>query len=165
MKTNEMGYITEIDLDEAIRVIEPIFTDPLSVRGNGKTRMLTNYLTAWVEIRESIFDMKNRIEELEGQNAFECGCVAERDEVIEKQKAELVKVYAQRDFYKSERDNLERTLEETGEKLKDTAKEALEQFICECLDEHIVGVNDKEYMQMLELKDDILRECYGVEVE
>lgn len=33
---------------------------------------------------EDIEDLKYRIEELEQQNAFECGCVSERDEKLAK---------------------------------------------------------------------------------
>lgn len=49
--------------------------------------------------------------------------------------------------------------------VKDTAIECLEQFICRLVNARLVGVNDDLYYELLETKDDLLKEKYGVEVE
>ena len=48
---------------------------------------------------------------------------------------------------------------------KDTAQEVLEQFIIKLIDSRLVGSNDDMYYELLEVKDYLLKEKYGVEVE
>jgi hypothetical protein len=49
-------------------------------------------------------------------------------------------------------------------KESDTAKECLEQFICRLVNARLVGVNDDLYYELLEAKDDLLKEKYGVDL-
>lgn len=49
--------------------------------------------------------------------------------------------------------------------VKDTAQEALEAFICKLVNSRLVSTKDDLYVEMLETKDDLLKEKYGVEVE
>lgn len=51
------------------------------------------------------------------------------------------------------------------EAVKDTAQEALEAFICKLVNSRLVSTKDDLYVEMLETKDDLLKEKYGVEVE
>jgi hypothetical protein len=46
--------------------------------------------------------------------------------------------------------------------VKDAAKDSLEEFVCAMVNMEYVGVNDDLYYQMLELKDTLLKEKYGV---
>lgn len=48
---------------------------------------------------------------------------------------------------------------------RDTAREALEAFICNVVNARLVGTNDDLYYELLEVKDDLLKDKYGVEVE
>ena len=48
-------------------------------------------------------------------------------------------------------------------KESDAARECLEQFICRLVNDRIVGVNDDLYYELLEAKDDLLKEKYAVE--
>ncbi len=48
---------------------------------------------------------------------------------------------------------------------QDTAQNVLEEFICRLVNSRLVGVNDDLYVELLETKDDLLKEKYGVEVE
>ena len=47
-------------------------------------------------------------------------------------------------------------------KESDTAREILEQFICRLVNARLVGVNDDLYYELLEAKDDLLKEKYEV---
>jgi chromosome segregation ATPase len=53
----------------------------------------------------------------------------------------------------------------TEHAVKDTAQEALEAFICKLVNSRLVSTKDDLYVEMLETKDDLLKEKYGVEVE
>lgn len=48
---------------------------------------------------------------------------------------------------------------------RDTAREALEAFICNVVNARLVGTNYDLYYELLEVKDDLLKDKYGVEVE
>lgn len=54
---------------------------------------------------------------------------------------------------------------EVRQAVKNTAQTALEKFICRLVNARLVGVNDDLYVELLETKDDLLKEKYGVEVE
>lgn len=47
-------------------------------------------------------------------------------------------------------------------KESDTARECLEQFICRLVNARLVGVNDDLYYELLEAKDDLVKEKYEV---
>ena len=56
-----------------------------------------------------------------------------------------------------------KAIKEAGyRKESDTARECLEQFICRHVNARLVGVNDDLYYELLEAKDDLLKEKYGV---
>jgi hypothetical protein len=50
-------------------------------------------------------------------------------------------------------------------KESETAKNTLEDFICRIVNARLAHVNDDLYYELLELKDELLNEKYGVEVE
>ena len=51
MEVNEYGYITDLSVEEAIKIFDDMYLTLSGARGNGKSRMLYNYTRAWVEIR------------------------------------------------------------------------------------------------------------------
>lgn len=48
---------------------------------------------------------------------------------------------------------------------REVAETMLETFICKLIDLRLISVNDDMYYEMLEIKDDLLKEEYGAEVE
>ena len=48
------GYITDLSLDEAIKILDALFLNPLLARSSGKTRMVHNQALAWIKVRGSI---------------------------------------------------------------------------------------------------------------
>jgi hypothetical protein len=52
MKLNEMGYIEEISLEEAVEMINCVFRPALYARQSGKSRMCYNQLKAWLKVCE-----------------------------------------------------------------------------------------------------------------
>jgi len=48
------GYITDLSLEEAIKILDSTFFTPLLARGCGKTRMVHNQAMAWAKVRCSI---------------------------------------------------------------------------------------------------------------
>ncbi len=61
MRVNEQGYITQITVKEAIEQLNALFMGPLMARGNGKSIMSTNQLTAWNKVLEYIDALEKEI--------------------------------------------------------------------------------------------------------
>lgn len=61
MQLTETGYILEIELDEAIQMLDELYMSAAKARGNGKSRMTYNYLMAWLKIKEEL--LKNKEEQ------------------------------------------------------------------------------------------------------
>jgi len=61
MKTDEMGYITDIAVHEAICLLNPLIYGTEIARGNGKSVLTTNRATAWCRIIEELSNLKNTI--------------------------------------------------------------------------------------------------------
>lgn len=62
------GYITDLSLEEAIKILDSLFLNPLLARGCGKTRMLYNQALAWMKVRGSIPLTYDNVFEKEKEN-------------------------------------------------------------------------------------------------
>ena len=70
-----------------------------------------------------------------------------------------------KDLYDSKQKMMVYHINEIDKAVKDTAKEALEQFIIKLIDLRLVSTKGDMYYEFLETKDYLLKEKYGVEVE
>ena len=61
MELTETGYIIDLELDEAIQMLDEFYMTAAKARGNGKSRMTHNYLMAWIKIKEEL--LKNKGEQ------------------------------------------------------------------------------------------------------
>ena len=50
MEVDEMGYITEISLEEAVEMINGIFLQGIFARQNGKSIIHHNRIRAWLKV-------------------------------------------------------------------------------------------------------------------
>ena len=121
---------------------------PLTVAGLRKAvDEISRLLTVQGELQDLNAEYYNEAKDLRRENTE-----------LQKQIDEFVKIARVSDTKKLVCDIKEQAV-------KDTATGSLEQFVCAMVNMEYVGVNDDLYYQMLELKDTLLKEKYGVEVE
>ena len=61
MELTETGYIIDLELDEAIQMLDEFYMSAAKARGNGKSRMTHNYVIAWLTIKAEL--LKNKEEQ------------------------------------------------------------------------------------------------------
>ena len=66
-------------------------------------------------------------------------------------------------WFKRELELMDEVERAKGKTVKEVAQEALETFICRLVNLRLVSTKGDLYVEMLELKDDLLKEKYGVE--
>lgn len=48
------GYIQDLSVEEAEKILDDLYLNAARARGNGKTRMPFNYTIAWLKIKEAL---------------------------------------------------------------------------------------------------------------
>lgn len=100
----------------------------------------------------------------EGKKLY-CEQIAQMQDIIKYLKKELKEMEKQRDAqaYITE-DLIQEKHLWTEQARKETARESLEEFICKLINLKLITTTEDFYYEMLEVKDDLLKEKFGVDL-
>lgn len=112
-------------------------------------------------LQEESQEQKAEIERLTEKSSSQRLELCKEIAVLKKQVDEWTNTASK--WFKRELELMDEVERAKGKSVKDAAQEALEAFICRLVNLRLVSTKGDLYVEMLELKDDLLKEKYGVE--